>query len=98
VIVEVPYYVGPVAQVPYLLPGSRELAEAVTSAIKEHDLAILRNHGLVTVGADFDEVIEKATYFELACKALLGAGDDVQPLSREAVDELRRLRAASRTK
>ena len=96
VIPEIPYYVGPVAVVPYLPPGSPELAEAVTAAIKEHDLATLRNHGQVTVGRDFDEVIEKATYFELACKIILKAGGDVQLLSREAVAELRRAREASR--
>lgn len=98
VIPEIPYYVGPVAVVPYLPPGSPELAEAVTAAIKEHDLATLRNHGQVTVGRDFDEVIEKATYFELACKIILKAGGDVQLISREAVAELRRAREASRTR
>ena len=76
--------------IPYLPPGSPELAEAVTAAIKEHDLAILRNHGQVTVGKNFNEVIEKAAYFELACKIILKAGSDVQLLSREAVANLLR--------
>jgi len=91
VIPEIPYYVGPVALVPYLRPGSPELAEAVTAAIREHDLANLRNHGQVTVGRDFDEVIEKAAYFELACRIILGAGNDVQLLSGKAVADLRRM-------
>jgi ribulose-5-phosphate 4-epimerase/fuculose-1-phosphate aldolase len=90
VIPEIAYYIGPVAVVPYLSPGSPELAEAVTAAIKEHNLAILRNHGQVTVGKNFDEVIEKAAYFELACKIILKAGNDVQLLSREAVADLLR--------
>ena len=98
VIPEIPYYVGPVAVVPYLPPGSPELAEAVSAAIREHDLATLRNHGQVTVGSDFDDVIEKAMYFELACKIILKAGGDVQLLSREAVAELYRARKASRTR
>ncbi|MFH1038638.1 MAG: class II aldolase/adducin family protein [PVC group bacterium] len=97
IIPEIPYYVGPVALVPYLRPGSPELAEAVTAAIREHDLANLRNHGQVTVGRDFDGVIEKATYFELACKIILGAGGDVQFLSREAVADLRRMGQSRRT-
>jgi len=90
VIPEIAYYIGPVAVVPYLSPGSPELAEAVTAAIKKHDLAILRNHGQVTVGKNFDEAIEKATYFELACKIILKAGSEVQLLSREAVADLLR--------
>ena len=97
VIPEIPYYIGPVAVVPYLAPGSSELAEAVTEAIKKHDLAILRNHGQVTVGKDFDEAIEKAMYFELACKIILMAGSDVQRLSKEAVANQRRACEASRT-
>lgn len=97
VIPETAYYIGPVAVVPYLLPGSPDLAEAVTAAIKGHDLAIMRNHGQVTVGKNFDEVIENATYFELACKIILNAGGDVQLLSREDVADLRRARKASRT-
>ncbi|MBL0714882.1 MAG: class II aldolase/adducin family protein [Desulfosarcina sp.] len=97
VIPEIAYYIGSVSVVPYLLPGSPEFAEAVSAAIKKHDLAILRNHGQVTVGRNFDEVIENATYFELACKIILKAGGDVQRLSREAVADLRRMREANRS-
>jgi ribulose-5-phosphate 4-epimerase/fuculose-1-phosphate aldolase len=97
VIPEAAYYIGPVSVAPYLTPGSPELAEAVTAAIREHDMAILRNHGQVTVGKNFDEAIEKAVYFELACKIILQAGDDVQHISGEAVEELLRMREASQT-
>lgn len=96
VIPEIPYYVGPVAVVPYLAPGSRELADAVTLAIAGHNLAILSNHGQVVVGEGFDQVIEKGTYFELACKIILGAGQQVQFLSKEAIADLRRKGEASR--
>ncbi len=92
VIPEIPYYIGPVASVPYLTPGTPGLAEAVTSAIKKHDLAVLRNHGQVTVGKTFNGVIEKAMYFELACRIILDGGDGVKPLSSEAVADLRRMR------
>jgi len=95
VIPEIPHYIGPVAVVPYLNPGSPELAEAVSAAIKEHNLAILQNHGQVTVGKNFDEAIEKAMYFELASKIILEAGDDIRLLSKEAVANLRRASEAS---
>lgn len=97
VIPEIPYYIGPVAVVPYLTPGSHQLADAVTSAMKQHDLAILRNHGLVAVGRTFDDVIAKAAYFELACKIILHAGEQLQLLSKEAIAELRQKGKASRT-
>ena len=71
VIMEIPYYIGPPAIVEYLPPGSQQLADAVTCALKDHNLAILRNHGLVTVGKDFNGAIQKACFFELACRILL---------------------------
>lgn len=91
VIPEIPYYLGRIATVPYLNPGSNELAREVVSAMKEHDLVILKNHGQVTVGKNFDEVIQKASFFELACEIIIHAGDQVQFLSQDAVDYLRRI-------
>ena len=57
VIPEIPFYIGPVGHVPYLPPGSPELADAVTEAMAEHDLAIMANHGQVTVARDFDHAV-----------------------------------------
>lgn len=98
VIPELPYYIGSVAVVPYLAPGSDQLAEAVTSALRGHELAILRNHGQVVVGMDLDEVIAKAAYFELACQIILATGGQVQFLSEDAAGDLRRQGKAARTK
>ena len=98
VIPEIPYYIGSVGVVPYLTPGSPELAEAVTAAVKENGLAILCNHGQVAVAKDLDEVIVNARFFELACEIILKAGDDIQPLSQEAVANLRRAGEAARAK
>jgi hypothetical protein len=46
-----------VGVVPYLLPGSLPLAEATIDVMKTHNLAIMCNHGQVTVGKDFDEPV-----------------------------------------
>ncbi|MHC4394174.1 MAG: class II aldolase/adducin family protein [Planctomycetota bacterium] len=90
VIIEVPYYIGEVAVVEYLPPGSDELAEAVVSAMKKRDMAILRNHGLVTAGKDFRDVIEKASFFELACQILL-CQDKPGFLSQRAIEAIRNI-------
>lgn len=71
VIPEVPVYIGEIGYVDYLPPGSKELADAVVSAMEGHDLAILQNHGQVVVGKDFRDVIQKAGFFELACEILM---------------------------
>ncbi len=89
VIPEIPYYIGPVAAVPFLAPGSDQLAQSVISAMREHELAILRNHGQVVLGKDFDEALARAAYFELACHIILATGGNVQHLSKSAVADLR---------
>ena len=90
VIIEVPLYIGAVATVPYLPPGSAELAQAVVDAFKnpQTHMAILKNHGMVTVGKDFDDAIQKAVFFELACRILL-TNPKAKLLDAETVKQLR---------
>jgi len=92
VIPEIPFYIGPVARVPYLLPGSSELAEAVSEAMQNHDMVMISNHGMVTVAADFDHAIQNAEFFELACTIITRNGRGVKPLLKEDVECLLRLR------
>jgi len=88
VIPEIPFYIGPVARVPYFLPGSKELAEAVTGAMQNHDMVVMGNHGIVTVAADYAHVIQNAEFFELACEIITHSGDALNPLSEEDVKAL----------
>ena len=90
VIIEVPAYIGEPAVVDYFPPGSGELAEAVIEAMRGHEVAILRNHGQVVVGRDFDDALQKAVFFELACRVLV-QGKDVKALSAESVSYLTKL-------
>lgn len=85
---EIPYYIGPIGIVPYILPGSPALAVAVVEAMRDHDLAVMANHGLVTAGKDYDDTIQKAVFFELACDIILRAGPSLRPLSPQAAAEL----------
>ncbi|MBT3296907.1 MAG: class II aldolase/adducin family protein [Verrucomicrobia bacterium] len=85
VIPEVPVYIGPIASVPYILPGSPELAVAVVQALQQHDLAVLSHHGQVTVARDLNAAIQNAAFFELACHILLHGGQDIEPLPEEAI-------------
>jgi ribulose-5-phosphate 4-epimerase/fuculose-1-phosphate aldolase len=85
VIPEIPFYIGPVGWVPYLPPGSPELADAVVAEMANHDLAVMANHGQVTVARDFAHAVQNAEFFELACQILLANGRAVKPLSASAV-------------
>ncbi len=88
---EVPYYIGEVAWVPYILPGSVQLAEAVTQSLRTHNLAMLANHGQVTVGKTFSEAIQRAVFFEMACAIIVCNGSQHRGLTAAAVRELRDL-------
>jgi len=80
VIPEIPFYLGPIARVPYILPGSKELAQAVTEAMVDHDMVVMANHGHVTVARDEDRAVQNAVFFELASEIILRAGADLTPL------------------
>ncbi len=98
VLPEIPFYIGPVARVPFLPPGSPELAAAVVDALRDHDLALLANHGQVTVAHDLDQAIQNAVFFELACEIILRAGDRVSPLPAAAVTALLEARKTNHAK
>lgn len=90
--IEVPVYIGEASVVDYLPPGSNELAEAVVNAFAHShtQMAILKNHGLVTVGTTFDDAIQKAVFFEQACRISLTV-PDARPLGLAAANHLRDL-------
>lgn len=87
---EVPAYIGTPAVVPYLPAGSDELAQAVINAFGDSQthIAILKSHGLVTVGTDFNDAIQKAVFFELACRIIL-TNPNAKPLDSDTVEHLR---------
>lgn len=88
-VAEIPHYIGPVGVVPFLMPGTTELAEAVSSSLKDHDLVVMRNHGQVVVGETFDQTIQKAVFFEFACGLLLAGRTPAGSLPPEAIPILR---------
>ena len=95
VIPEVLYYIGPVARIPYLTPGSEELAKAVTDAMREHDMVTISNHGQVTAARDLPQAIQNAEFFELACEIIVHGADKITPLPDEYANRLLTLRQAA---
>ena len=94
IIPEVPFYLGPIGWVPYVLPGSPELATAAVEVSRTHNLTLLQNHGIITVAEDLDHAIQNAEFFELACELLLQNGSDASLLTDEAAKELTDLGAS----
>lgn len=74
--------------IPYFRPGSPQLAAHVMDAMKEHNSVILRKHGQVTCGVDFDQAFERAMFFEMGCRIAVMNGDNTDPLTRAEIDDL----------
>lgn len=86
---EVPCHVGAeIPVIPYFRPGSKELAEAVIEGMKEHNSVLLKKHGQVVCGKDFNQAFERATFFEMACRIIILSGGKYMTLSREEIDDL----------
>jgi len=88
VINEIPMYIGKIDMLPYICPGSPELGLKVTESMKKHNLIVLRNHGQVVVGKSFDDVIQKALFFELACGIIMRSQDQAIRLTEEQMCEM----------
>ncbi len=54
------YLGGGIAVVPYIKPGTWELAEAVAEALGKSNVAILSRHGVVAVGSSLAEAVNRA--------------------------------------
>ena len=86
---EVPVHVGKeIPVIPYYRPGSPELANAVVAAMQSHNSVLLTNHGQVVCGKDFDQVYERAMFFEMACRIIVQSGGDYTVLTPQEIEDL----------
>jgi L-ribulose-5-phosphate 4-epimerase len=63
--------VGRVPMVPYHLPGSDELAEAVRAKAAAHRAVLMANHGFVVAGRTFEDAVFNAEELEENAKLLV---------------------------
>ena len=96
---EVPCHVGSdIPVVPYYRPGSKELADGVGAALKDHNSVLLRKHGQVVCGKDFDEAFERAMFFEMACRIIILTGGKYETLTNAEIDDLETYVLGKKTK
>lgn len=88
------YYASPLPMLPVYIPGSPELAAAVGAAFREPDLLalLLKNHGLITVGATLADAVNLAEEVDEAARIYIHTQGRADPLGAEAVATLRRQR------
>jgi len=84
-------YLGPeVPTVPYFLPGSRGLADAVTRALAQSPAALLENHGVIVVGEDVARARLRLFHIDEAADIYLKAraAGFMRPLQADEISEI----------
>lgn len=91
-----------VAILPFYLPGSEELANAVGEVAKKHNCILLKNHGVITLGSSLREAYYRLEVMEESAKiivfssflaGLLGYKGKPDTLSSEQAEAIRQLQA-----
>lgn len=86
---------GSVPVAPYATPSTKEIPDAITPYLPEHDAILLKNHGAVTVGADVYTAYYRMETLEQFAKItltahLLGGAKEIRRTDIERLVELRR--------
>ncbi|MDQ6798680.1 MAG: class II aldolase/adducin family protein [Actinomycetota bacterium] len=92
------YYVRHVVQVPYLHPGTDELAQAVAEGLGAADVVLLTHHGCLLVAPDVDLAFERAVNLEAAAAATfraLALGDTSTVCPPQFLERILALEAAA---
>lgn len=82
---------GPVPVAPYRTFGTPELAEAVTTAMRDRSAVLMQNHGATTIGATVDEALARTITLEWLARVYLIASQAGDPSLIDA-DELARVK------
>jgi L-fuculose-phosphate aldolase len=87
---------SPIRTVPFIMPGTRELAEAVVNTLANDRVVLLRNHGMLCCGKSIRHAMAAAIYTEEMAQTayyakLLG---NFKPLPEDAILKMQALIAS----
>jgi L-fuculose-phosphate aldolase len=99
VLPEVIFHLGRVPLVPFALPGTPALGDAMAPFLADHDAFLLASHGATTVGPTLRLAHQRMESLEHAARILQAAEQigPVTPLRAEDIAALRDARAAARS-
>lgn len=87
-------FFGNITRIPYTMPGSDELAELVSEALRTDWVVLMENHGIVVAGkslrsaCDMVQIVERTAEVILGCYQATG-GKPPKQLPQKAVDLMR---------
>ena len=84
------YYAFPLPMLPFMAPGSSDLATGVTEALSVQSACavLMQNHGLVTAGKDFREALNIAEEIDEAARVFVLTGGKASSISREHINTI----------
>ncbi len=90
VLPEVPVVIGPIALVPYGRPGTSALPDVIRAFAADHEVFLLANHGVTTVGRSLADAMMRMESTEQAARILLSAEllGGAKPLPRDESNAL----------
>ena len=80
-----------IAWIPFMLPGSPEIEEAVGEASKTCDVIVMQNHGIMVTADSIRKALNKVDTMEFLCKMLItakSAGIELRQMTPEEVERL----------
>ncbi|MGQ0639292.1 MAG: class II aldolase/adducin family protein [Gemmatimonadaceae bacterium] len=94
VLPEMIYQLGNIAYVPFVIPGTEELADAMEPFISEHDVFLFSNHGATTVGATLSVAHQRMESLEHGARIVWAARElgEVRTVPARAVETLQAAR------
>jgi L-fuculose-phosphate aldolase len=98
VLPEAIFHLGRVPLVPFAMPGTPALGDAMAPFLADHDVFLLASHGATTVGPSLRLAHQRMENLEHAARILHAAEQlgSPRPLRDEDVAALRRAREAAR--
>jgi len=70
----------------------------VIAAMKDHNSVLLKKHGQVVCGKDFDQAFERAMFFEMACRIIILTKGEYMTLSKKEIADLETYVLGKKTK
>lgn len=88
------YFAYPLRMLPFLVPGSGDLAESAAGHFSDPSkrALLLQNHGLVTVGADFQKALNIAEEIDEAARIFVLTGGKASVISEKDVARIKALK------
>jgi ribulose-5-phosphate 4-epimerase/fuculose-1-phosphate aldolase len=84
------YHAHPLAMIPFMVPGTRVLAETVTRelSMQKRKALILQNHGLVTIGKDLKDALYVAEEIDDVARICVFSNGKARAIPLEDVEKI----------